>query len=297
MNLTKLNTLQIDNITLRKLTENDRQFISEMFNDKSVHKFYIVPKEAQQDYRNLVNYFLNDFAHGSGFSWIIVEKGNGIFSRNKECGFFAFEFRDTLQNARISYALKPEFRGRGIITKSVSLVIDNLKSLGVTSIEADIDKDNLASEKIVERLGFSTNKRVGLIDPEMMRDGEIRIRFLWRKDLLLKSVRESKSNKAEISSPQSEKNSIDSFKGKIFKGSSFNSWFYADSLEEAESNGYSFSNACFYVDDQTMIAASTGQNESPRAFIDNNQNTNFIIDTSKSPIRKNGVKIYFAKKC
>ena len=206
MDFTKLNELRTDNLLLRKLSENDRQFISDMFNDSSVRKFYIVPKEARQDYRNLVAYFMNDFTQGSGYSWIIIEKGNGIFSKDKACGFFAFEFRNSLQNARISYALRPEFRGKGIASKSASLVIDALKSLGVKSIEADVDKDNLSSEKVVEKLGFTTNKRQALVDPEMMRDGEIRFRFLWKKDLSLKPVNESetKTGRLGLNATQSE---------------------------------------------------------------------------------------------
>lgn len=193
MDFTKLNELRRDNLVLRKLSDIDRKFISEMFADISVRKFYIVPKEARQDYRNLVPYFLNDFAQGSGFSWIIIEKASGIFAKDKPCGFFAFEFRDSLKNARISYALKPEFRKKGIASKSATIVIDALKSLGVTSIEADIDKDNPQSEKVVEKLGFTTNKRQALVDPEMMREGEIRFRHLWRKDLTLTSISENQT--------------------------------------------------------------------------------------------------------
>lgn len=202
MDFTKLNELRTENLVLRKLSDSDRQFISEMFDDGSVRKFYIVPKEARQDYRNLVPYFLNDFAQGSGFSWIIIEKSSGIFSKDKPCGFFAFEFRDSLKNARISYALKPEFRKKGIASKSAAIVIDALKFLGVTSVEADIDKDNPQSEKVVEKLGFTTNKRQALVDPEMMREGEIRVRHLWKKDL--SPVSQLKTERLGLNATQSE---------------------------------------------------------------------------------------------
>jgi RimJ/RimL family protein N-acetyltransferase len=202
LDFTKLNELRINNLILRKLSDSDQQFISDMFDDATVRKFYIVPKEARQDYRNLVPYFLNDFARGSGFSWIIIEKANGIFSKDKCCGFFAFEFRDSLKNARISYAVKPEFRKKGIATKSAAIVIDALKSLGVTSIEADIDKDNPHSEKVVEKLGFTTNKRQALVDPEMIREGEIRMRHLWKKDL--SSVSQVKIERLGLNTTQSE---------------------------------------------------------------------------------------------
>jgi RimJ/RimL family protein N-acetyltransferase len=184
MDFTKLNELTTENLILKKISESDRGFISEMFIDTAIRKYYIVPKEARQDYKNLLNYWFNDIANGAGFAWIIIKKGSGLFSKNKPCGFFAFEFRENLKNARISYALKSEYRGSGIITSTASHIINTLKNMGITTVEADIDTDNIASEKIVENLGFKTDKKKALVDPEMMKNGDIRLRFLWKKNLI-----------------------------------------------------------------------------------------------------------------
>ncbi len=175
--------ISIEDINLKPFSSNDRDFVSSMFNDSGIKKYYIVPKEAQQDYRRLIDYWLNDNKNGAGTCWIISQKSNGLFAKDKPCGFIAFEFRDSIRNARISYSILPEYRKRGFASKAVKTVIERLKQHGVVSVEADIDSDNVASEKVVEKLGFTTNKREGLIDPEMMRDGEIRIRFLWKKQL------------------------------------------------------------------------------------------------------------------
>jgi hypothetical protein len=94
-----------------------------------------------------------------------------------------------------------------------------------------------------------------------------------------------------------QNNQTNNLAGKTFKGAQFNSWFYADSLEEAQKNGYSYSNACFNLDSNTVIAHGTAHNESPRDFIDKNLNNTFTIDTSKPPLIKNGKTIYFAKRC
>src|SRR5690606_27059049 len=90
--------------------------------------------------------------------------------------------------------------------RTAAFVIETLKSLGVNTIEADIDKENLTSEKVIEKLGFTTNKRQGLVDPEMMRDGEIRFRHLWKKDLTLKSIssNETQTGRINLNAPQSE---------------------------------------------------------------------------------------------
>jgi len=175
--------IKAEKLFLKPITTDDRAFINGMFNDTEIKRYYIVPKEAQQDYKRLVDYWLNDIRNGAGTCWIINEKGNGIFARDRQVGFVAFEFRDTLKNARISYAILPEFRNKGFATNSVELIINSLKQEGVERIEADIDRDNLNSEKVVEKLGFTANKRNALVDPEMMRDGEIRMRALWFKEL------------------------------------------------------------------------------------------------------------------
>lgn len=206
MDFNKLQELKTDGLLLKKISEQDREFINEVFLDPEIRKYYIVPKEAKQDYRMLVSYWINDNSNGAGCAWIIYLKDSGIFSRDKPCGFFTFEFRDSAENARISYAIKPDFRKKGIAGKTSAFVIDTLKSLGVTSIEADIDKENIASEKVVEKLGFTTNKKIALIDPEMMREGEIRTRHLWKKNLALKtiSISHTQSKRLEINAPQEE---------------------------------------------------------------------------------------------
>lgn len=185
MNFNQINIeLYNERLTLKPITQNDRTFINEVFQDKDIKHYYIVPKEAQQDYRRLVDYWLNDNKNGAGTCWIIYEKATNIFSKNKPCGFIAFEFRDTLKNARISYAILPKFRKKGIATLASELIINKLKEQEVLTVEADIDQDNSNSEKVVEKLGFTANKGHALIDPEMFRDGEIRFRALWKKHLV-----------------------------------------------------------------------------------------------------------------
>jgi len=185
MDFNKLNQkIESNNLVLKPISETDRAFISGMFNDPDIKRYYIVPKEAQQDYRRLTDYWQNDVRKGAGNCWLIYQKGSGFFSKDIQIGFIAFEFRDTLKNARVSYAVLPKYRRNGIATTSVQMIIDQLKNEGVERIEADIDRDNLGSEKVVEKLGFKANKRQALVDPEMMRDGEIRMRALWTKELL-----------------------------------------------------------------------------------------------------------------
>ncbi len=185
MDFKKINIkLENEQLTLVPIAQNNREFMNEMFNDRDIKHYYIVPKEAQQDYKKLIDYWLSYNKNETGVCWIISQKGNDIFSIDHKCGFIAFIHSDSLKTARISYAILPNFRKKGIATLATELVIEKLKEQGVLTVEADIDKDNLLSEKVVKKLGFTSNKRHAIIDPEMLRDGEIRIRFLWEKHLI-----------------------------------------------------------------------------------------------------------------
>jgi ribosomal-protein-alanine N-acetyltransferase len=184
MDVRSLNELKTENLTLRKVTIQDRDFISELFKDEEILKFYIVPDEINGQPSELLNYWLNDSATGSGFAWIITESTNSLFSSSQvKCGFIAFEFRGTITNARISYAIEKSKRDKGIISNAIELVLDNLKRLGVETVEADIDKENIASEKLAINLGFITDKSKALMDPKLAAQGIFRARHLWTKRL------------------------------------------------------------------------------------------------------------------
>jgi RimJ/RimL family protein N-acetyltransferase len=184
MDVKSLYELKTGNLTLSKVTLQDKDFISELFKDEETLKFYIVPDEINGQHSKLVDYWLEDSATGSGFAWIITEYKKGLFSSSQvKCGFIAFEFRGSITNARISYALEKSKRESGIISNSIELVLDNLKRLGIETVEADIDKENIASEKLVVKLGFTTDKSKALMDPKLAAQGIFRARHLWSKRL------------------------------------------------------------------------------------------------------------------
>ena len=43
--------IKTDKILLRPVKDTDRNFINGLFQDEKIKRYYIVPKEAQQDYR------------------------------------------------------------------------------------------------------------------------------------------------------------------------------------------------------------------------------------------------------
>jgi len=70
----------------------------------------------------------------------------------------------TAERANISYWLYPEYRGRGLAFRAVSLLCNAASSLeGLAQLEAHIAPDNGASRSLAERLGFT---KTGLAEEE-----------------------------------------------------------------------------------------------------------------------------------
>ena len=56
--------------------------------------------------------------------------------------------------ASVAYVFHPEAWGRGYATEAVQAMLEHLENLQVNRFEAHIDTRNLASQRLVERLGF-----------------------------------------------------------------------------------------------------------------------------------------------
>ena len=56
--------------------------------------------------------------------------------------------------ANVAYMFHPEAWGRGYATEAVQAMLEHLEGLQVNRFEAHIDTRNLASQRLVERLGF-----------------------------------------------------------------------------------------------------------------------------------------------
>ena len=82
----------------------------------------------------------------------------------------------TERTAHISYWIFPQFRGKGYATKAVGLLCRAASLLGIRRLEAHIDRNNYASLRVVERVGFVCS---GLVKDNEDADGIVRERTRW----------------------------------------------------------------------------------------------------------------------
>ena len=153
--------LEGERIILRKLTENDREALSEMAHSNNVYRYeptYLL----EQQYTDM-DELLRDL-YGKYFE----QKQNlflGIYLKeNPEelCGLAEFyDYRDHLHMVSIGGRLREKFWKSGIGTEVAKLMSDYLfKETDIEIITASTMADNKASAHVLEKNGFMTTHNI-----------------------------------------------------------------------------------------------------------------------------------------
>ena len=94
----------------------------------------------------------NSWLAGERAECVIEDVATGAFAGTISLYYIA----PRLNEAMIGYSLRPEFRGKGIATRSVNLLCGwAFESVGVVRIIAGTFPDNRASQRVLERAGFA----------------------------------------------------------------------------------------------------------------------------------------------
>jgi RimJ/RimL family protein N-acetyltransferase len=99
------------------------------------------------------------FAAYGGWTWLIIDDDGRIAG---ECGVKGPPGPD--RTVEIGYGLAAPSRGHGLGTAAVGALLAELRDRGVEHVIAEVDADNLASRRLLERLGF----HVVRTDPPMV---------------------------------------------------------------------------------------------------------------------------------
>lgn len=90
----------------------------------------------------------------------------------KTVGSLSFKGLDEKGMVEIGYGMDPAYEGKGLMTEAVSAVVRwASEQPGVSSIEAETEPDNIASQRVLEKAGFVPKGVLGTEGP----------RYVWRK--------------------------------------------------------------------------------------------------------------------
>jgi ribosomal-protein-alanine N-acetyltransferase len=157
--------LSSDRLLLRQVRESDAAFLFDHLSDSRVCRYLYdeEPFTTIDEAESLIQLFIDP--EGKTLNrWIIVTKGSG-----EPIGTCGFGFWDKQNNiAEIGYDLGPAYWDRGYMTEALTEALTSgFENMSLNRVEAVIALENVASIRLVEKLGFQ-------------REGVLRDRHLFR---------------------------------------------------------------------------------------------------------------------
>lgn len=146
--------LQTDRLLIRELTAEDVPALALILGDVQVMRHSVRGVLSEKATREFVtecifSYQANDFG-----PWAIVEKSSSAFIGF--CGLNA-EPVEGVEEVEIGYRLGRAFWGRGLATEAAKATLEYaFDALGIDSVIAIVEPENIASVNVIEKLGFNT---------------------------------------------------------------------------------------------------------------------------------------------
>lgn len=152
INFTPFPNLETDRLILRRLSAEDVLEIFALRSNKEVMKYIPRPLVKTMDDAMAHIVMIDEkIESNEGINWAITLKDNpkliGIIGH--------YRIKPEHFRAEIGYMLLPEYHGQGIISEAIKEVVNyGFEIMKLHSIEAIIDPENHASEKVLQKNGF-----------------------------------------------------------------------------------------------------------------------------------------------
>ncbi|TRX23226.1 GNAT family N-acetyltransferase [Flavobacterium franklandianum] len=152
INFSPFQNLETERLLLRRLANEDVNEIFALRSDQEVMKYIPRPLAKTNEEALAHIAMINEkIDSNEGINWAIALKGNprliGIIGH--------YRIRPEHYRAEIGYMLLPDYHGNGIISEAIKEVVNyGFEVMKLHSIEAIIDPENFASERVLQKNGF-----------------------------------------------------------------------------------------------------------------------------------------------
>ena len=152
INFHPFKNLETERLLLRRITENDVNEVMELRGNPETMKFVPRPLVTNSEQALAHITMIEDkIVNNIGINWGITVKGNpkliGIIGH--------YKIQPENYRSEIGYMILPQYNGQGFVTEAVkALLIYGFDDLQMHSIEAVIDPENYASERVLQKSGF-----------------------------------------------------------------------------------------------------------------------------------------------
>jgi RimJ/RimL family protein N-acetyltransferase len=145
--------LRAERVKLRWLTAADVPSLFDVFSDPEVMRYWSSePMADPAEAEALLDDIHAHFAAKSLFQWgVALAEDDRVVGT---CTLLHLDGRN--RRGEVGYALAREQWGKGLMREALTALLDHaFTTLGLHRIEADVDPENAASLRLLERLGFT----------------------------------------------------------------------------------------------------------------------------------------------
>jgi RimJ/RimL family protein N-acetyltransferase len=157
--------LETQRLILREFQPEDSCQLAPILAKEQVMKFSLTGILTFQQTQIKINDFIASYKKNGFGKWaVIFKQSNQLIGY---CGI-AVEQIDNVDEREIGYRLDPEFWGRGLATEAASIVIQyGLKQLRFPYILGIVERENVASVRVLEKLGMKYKRKTVFHGVEM----------------------------------------------------------------------------------------------------------------------------------
>lgn len=152
LNFSPFPALHTERLTLRRADATDIPQLYRLRSDEQIMKY--IPRPVATSPDEIAEFLrLTDekIASNEMINWKISIKGDSTLIGT--IGFYYI--KPEHYRAEIGYMLLPEFQGKGYVTEAIAAVVNyGFEAMGLHSIEALVDPENIASRAVLEKCGF-----------------------------------------------------------------------------------------------------------------------------------------------
>jgi [ribosomal protein S5]-alanine N-acetyltransferase len=152
LNFNPFPLLESERLFFRAVTNDDAPVVLQLRSNPETMKY--IPRPLLKNIDDALEHIkmIQDKVESNeGINWAVCLKEN-----HKMIGFVGhYRIKPENYRSEIGYMILPEYHNKGYVSEAVKVLLDyGFKTLNFHSIEAIIDPDNLASEKVLQKNGF-----------------------------------------------------------------------------------------------------------------------------------------------
>lgn len=152
LNFNPFPVLETERLILRNYTRDDAEAVFSYRSNIDAMKHISRPVQRNLDEAKEMIEKVNAMVDSNeGIGWVIMLKGS-----NQVIGGVSFHrIKKEHYRAEMGYMIHPHYWRQGIVSEAVKALLDyGFKQLKFHSVEAFIDPDNIASQKVLEKFNF-----------------------------------------------------------------------------------------------------------------------------------------------